>query len=275
MAPSSTVLVTISVSPWWRSACRIRSLISSGWSIIKPCIGCPPPEAAKLLCGERAGQAFALGQTVTDTLLDPRYALQYHAWFSPEEKPHDPAIRQSRRARSRRCLRRVPSRPKRSRLPTSTRCRGRSPRPASRGWQNSASPRTRSTRAASSARSKLEIVPLRQQGQPAGVAQPAEARRSTRASATSRRATARRWPARCIEAVNKPQRAQPRQGDPVPELRRGGSRPSPTSKCSFWHFRFDANSDMKMESLTTCMARTRRTSRRCTCSTRTTPSATR
>ena len=27
------------------------------------------------------------------------------------------------------------------------------------------------------------------------------------------------------------------------------------SKCSFWHFRFDANSDMKMEALTTYMAK--------------------
>ena len=27
------------------------------------------------------------------------------------------------------------------------------------------------------------------------------------------------------------------------------------SKCSFWHFRFDANSDMKMEALTTFMAK--------------------
>src|SRR5687767_13293358 len=43
MEPSSTVFETISVSPWWRSACRIRSLISSGVSIIKPFICSPPP----------------------------------------------------------------------------------------------------------------------------------------------------------------------------------------------------------------------------------------
>src|SRR6185295_7598135 len=42
MVPSSTVLVTISVSPWCRSACLIRSLIKSGMSIIRPCIAPPP-----------------------------------------------------------------------------------------------------------------------------------------------------------------------------------------------------------------------------------------
>ena len=42
-APPSTVFETISVAPWWRSAWRIRSLISSGWSIIRPCM-LPPRE---------------------------------------------------------------------------------------------------------------------------------------------------------------------------------------------------------------------------------------
>ena len=46
-------------------------------------------------------------------------------------------------------------------------------------------------------------------------------------------------------------------------------------KCSFWHFRFDANSDMKMEALTTYMKGADEASRRCTSSTRTIPSATR
>src|SRR5512134_1529261 len=41
--PPSTVLETISVSPWLRSAWRIKSLMSSGWSIISPCMN-PPRE---------------------------------------------------------------------------------------------------------------------------------------------------------------------------------------------------------------------------------------
>src|ERR1051326_5371716 len=41
-APSSTVFETISPAPWCRSACRIRSLIRSGVSIIRPCIEAPP-----------------------------------------------------------------------------------------------------------------------------------------------------------------------------------------------------------------------------------------
>jgi branched-chain amino acid transport system substrate-binding protein len=43
-------------------------------------------------------------------------------------------------------------------------------------------------------------------------------------------------------------------------------------KCSFFHFRFDADADMKMQAMSTPSPRTR-PSRRSTCSTRTTPSA--
>ena len=56
-----------------------------------------------------------------------------------------------------------------------------------------------------------------------------------------------------IEAVNRHNERNP--GKEVLYLNYAAVDPALTNdKCSFWHFRFDANSDMKMESLTTWMA---------------------
>ena len=76
----------------------------------------------------------------------------------------------------------------------------------------------------------------------AGIAQRSSSARSTRASATSCRATARRSRCALHRRGAEAQRAQSRQGDPVPQLR--GGRPGIDQRASarFWHFRFDANS---------------------------------
>src|SRR5262245_30630594 len=56
-----------------------------------------------------------------------------------------------------------------------------------------------------------------------------------------------------IEAVNRHNERNP--GKEILYLNYAAVDPAFTNeKCSFWHFRFDANSDMKMESLTTWMA---------------------
>ena len=56
-----------------------------------------------------------------------------------------------------------------------------------------------------------------------------------------------------IDAINKHNERNP--GKEVVYLNYAAVDPDMTnSKCSFWHFRFDANSDMKMEALTTYMA---------------------
>ncbi|TCS39249.1 amino acid/amide ABC transporter substrate-binding protein (HAAT family) [Paucimonas lemoignei] len=56
-----------------------------------------------------------------------------------------------------------------------------------------------------------------------------------------------------IEAINKHNQRNP--GREVIYLNYGASDPDMTnSRCSFWHFRFDANSDMKLEALTTYIA---------------------
>jgi branched-chain amino acid transport system substrate-binding protein len=56
-----------------------------------------------------------------------------------------------------------------------------------------------------------------------------------------------------IEAVNRHNERNP--GKEIVFLNYAAVDPAFTNeKCSFWHFRFDANSDMKMESLTTWMA---------------------
>ncbi|HCY62757.1 MAG TPA: branched-chain amino acid ABC transporter substrate-binding protein [Oxalobacteraceae bacterium] len=56
-----------------------------------------------------------------------------------------------------------------------------------------------------------------------------------------------------IEAINKHNQRHP--GREVVYLNYGASDPDMTnSRCSFWHFRFDANSDMKLEALTSYMA---------------------
>ena len=56
-----------------------------------------------------------------------------------------------------------------------------------------------------------------------------------------------------IEAVNRHNERNP--GKEILFLNYAAVDPAFTNeKCSFWHFRFDANSDMKMESLTTWMA---------------------
>ena len=57
-----------------------------------------------------------------------------------------------------------------------------------------------------------------------------------------------------IDAVNKHNERNP--GKEIVFLNHAAIDPDLTnSKCSFWHFRFDANSDMKMEALTTFMAK--------------------
>ena len=57
-----------------------------------------------------------------------------------------------------------------------------------------------------------------------------------------------------IDAVNKHNERNP--GKEVVFLNYAAVDPDMTNgKCSFWHFRFDANSDMKMEALTTFMAK--------------------
>ncbi|MFZ6756349.1 branched-chain amino acid ABC transporter substrate-binding protein [Undibacterium sp. Ji50W] len=56
-----------------------------------------------------------------------------------------------------------------------------------------------------------------------------------------------------IDAVNKHNERNP--GKEIVYLNHAAVDPDMTnSKCSFWHFRFDSNSDMKMEALTTFMA---------------------
>src|SRR6185295_15776345 len=56
-----------------------------------------------------------------------------------------------------------------------------------------------------------------------------------------------------IEAVNRHNERNP--GKEILYLNYAAVDPAFTNdKCSFWHFRFDANSDMKMEALTTWMA---------------------
>lgn len=57
-----------------------------------------------------------------------------------------------------------------------------------------------------------------------------------------------------IDAINKHNDRNP--GKEVLFLNHSAGDPALTnSKCSFWHFRFDANSEMKLESLTTFMAK--------------------
>ncbi len=57
-----------------------------------------------------------------------------------------------------------------------------------------------------------------------------------------------------IDAINKNNERNP--GHEIVYLNHAAVDPDMTnSKCSFWHFRFDANSDMKMEALTTFMAK--------------------
>src|ERR1019366_5638554 len=57
-----------------------------------------------------------------------------------------------------------------------------------------------------------------------------------------------------LDAINKHNERNP--GKEILYLNHAAVDPDMTnSKCSFWHFRFDANSDMKMEALTTYMAK--------------------
>ena len=57
-----------------------------------------------------------------------------------------------------------------------------------------------------------------------------------------------------VDAVNKHNERNP--GKEILFINHSAIDPDLTnSKCSFWHFRFDANSDMKMEALTTYMAK--------------------
>ena len=57
-----------------------------------------------------------------------------------------------------------------------------------------------------------------------------------------------------IDAINKHNQRHP--GQEIIYLNHGSIDPDMTNaKCSFWHFRFDANSDMKMEALTNFIAK--------------------
>jgi branched-chain amino acid transport system substrate-binding protein len=57
-----------------------------------------------------------------------------------------------------------------------------------------------------------------------------------------------------MDAINKHNERHP--GKELLYLNDSARDPVMTNeKCSFWHFRFEANSDMKMESLTSHMAR--------------------
>jgi branched-chain amino acid transport system substrate-binding protein len=57
-----------------------------------------------------------------------------------------------------------------------------------------------------------------------------------------------------VDAINKHNERNP--GKEIVFLNHSAIDPDLTnSKCSFWHFRFDANSDMKMEAMTTYMAK--------------------
>ena len=72
------------------------------------------------------------------------------------------------------------------------------------------------------------------------------------ARASSRRATARRWPPRFADWVAKYNERNP--GKEVIYLNYAAVDPVLTNdKCTFSHFRWDANSDIKMEALTNYM----------------------
>ena len=93
---------------------------------------------------------------------------------------------------------------------------------------------------------------VRQQAEPAGNPERAARRRSTRASATWPRATAPAPATAIIDCLNKHNERNP--GKEVLFLNYAAVDPDLTnSKCSYWHFRLDADTSMKMEALTTFM----------------------
>ena len=99
---------------------------------------------------------------------------------------------------------------------------------------------------------KFEILALRQQGQPAGKSRAGRRRRSMPAPASSRRATARRWPRRLRTGWRSTTSATPARRCSTSTMPRS-IRCSPTTSARSAHFRWDANSDIKMEALTTYM----------------------
>jgi branched-chain amino acid transport system substrate-binding protein len=96
---------------------------------------------------------------------------------------------------------------------------------------------------------KFEIVPSTTSSA-AGGAEPAEV--GHRPGHPLRHAGQRLGPGAAAGCAGKAQRAQPRQGGLY--LNYAAVDPDLTnSKCSYWHFRFDADTSMKMEALTTFM----------------------
>src|SRR6185369_6491063 len=92
--PPSTVFDTISVDPWCRSACRIRSEMSSGLSIINPSMGSPPASA------RQAGEHFSCVVHCTRAIDDIRYfALLVDDEGDPVGKAHH-GLRQAKEAAS-------------------------------------------------------------------------------------------------------------------------------------------------------------------------------
>ena len=82
-----------------------------------------------------------------------------------------------------------------------------------------------------------------------------QAGRSTRASATSPQGNSSAVAGALSDAVDKHNERNPGTVDRSTSTTPRWTRSSPTRKCSFWHFRFDADSDMKMEALTNYMAK--------------------
>ena len=98
---------------------------------------------------------------------------------------------------------------------------------------------------------KLQIVFVRQQGQPAGIADRAQegARRgrALRRPGQRQRGRRSRSPTRCRSTTS----AIP--GKEVLFFNYAAIDPALTNeKCNFWHFRFDADVDMKMAAMTDC-----------------------
>ena len=100
---------------------------------------------------------------------------------------------------------------------------------------------------------KFEVVWLRQQG---AVPQESLTQLKTAIDQGYRTSPRQRFRggAALIDAVNKHNERNP--GKEVVFFNYAAIDPDLTnSKCSFWHFRFDANSDMKMEAMTSLMAK--------------------
>ena len=100
----------------------------------------------------------------------------------------------------------------------------------------------------------FEIVAFDNKISPQGIADPACRSRSIRASASSRRATSSGVANALTEAIDKHNTRNP--DSRVLFLNYAAVDPALTNdKCNFWHFRFDANADIKMDALTDVIAK--------------------